>query len=134
MPYGRFEGVIQVEWLECGRRMALLHPFRYVDDKGLEWNVPAGYVTDGASIPQFLWGVAGGPFSGKYRKAAVVHDVYCDNRARSWEATHLMFWQAMLCAGVGEGKAEMLYRAVYLHGPRWDEHGKDLDYEYVEEW
>ncbi len=36
--------------------------------------VPAGIITDGASIPRFLWRVVGPPMSGLYRRAAVVHD------------------------------------------------------------
>jgi hypothetical protein len=81
-----------------------------------------------------LWSLTGSPFSGKYRKAAVIHDYYCEERVRSWEATHKMFWEAMLAAGVGEKKAEIMYSAVYLHGPRWQEDGSDIIVEMDEEW
>ena len=132
--YGRFEGRLITEWDDDGRTMVLVEPFRYVDPKGMFWDCPAGYRTDGASIPKLLWSFAGGPFSGRYRKAAIPHDVFCDNRVRPWEDTHQMFWHAMLCAGVGEHNAALMYRAVYNHGPRWDAAGKDLVHEYPEEW
>ncbi len=123
MNLGRFQGTLSTVWLDDGRGMAVVDPFRYVDAMGTEWNVPAGFVTDGMSIPQWLWSFTGGPYSGKYRKAAVVHDVYCHNRARSWEETHKMLWQAMLCAGVNARRAELIYAAVYEFGPRWDAEG-----------
>lgn len=134
MPHGEFHGRVVVEWLADGRNMLVIEPFHYVDQLGVIWDVPIDTVTDGASIPQAAWSMVGGPFSGKYRKAALVHDRYCDTRSRPWEDVHLMFWHAMRCAGVGEVKAEMLYRAVYAAGPRWDKDRKDLVYEYPEEW
>ena len=48
----------------------------------LEWNVPNGYKTDGASVPAALWALYP-PFTGSYRSAAVIHDYYCDNKERS---------------------------------------------------
>lgn len=42
-----------------------------------EWvNVPAGYLTDGASVPRLFWGLI--PPWGKYGQAAVVHDILCE--------------------------------------------------------
>lgn len=131
---GHFEGKILTEWGDDGRLMRLIEPFRYIDAAGLYWDVPAGFETDGATIPQLLHSVTGGPFTGKFRKAAVPHDYYCVARVRRWEDTHRMFWQAMLCAGVGESFADLMYKAVYLHGPRWYPDKTDMVYEYVEEW
>lgn len=42
-----------------------------------EWvNVPAGYLTDGASVPRVFWSMI--PPWGKYGQAAVVHDILCE--------------------------------------------------------
>lgn len=42
-----------------------------------EWvNVPAGYLTDGASVPRVFWSMI--PPWGKYGQAAVVHDIVCE--------------------------------------------------------
>lgn len=38
--------------------------------------VPAGYLTDGASVPRMLWSLI--PPWGKYGQAAVLHDYLCD--------------------------------------------------------
>ena len=29
-------------------------PFSYIDPEGIHWDVPAGYQTDGATIPMFF--------------------------------------------------------------------------------
>jgi hypothetical protein len=38
--------------------------------------VPAGYLTDGASVPRALWSII--PPWGAYGQAAVVHDILCE--------------------------------------------------------
>lgn len=137
IPVGRFEGEVVTRWDDDGRTMHLLHPLRYIDSKNKSWDVPVDAVTDGASIPKPFWSLVGGPYSGRYRKAAVVHDHFCMTRTESWEATHQMFHEAMLAAEVSEELALILYQAVLLHGPRWDEQGRNLkvpEFEPWEEW
>ena len=83
--------------------------------------MPAGAVVDGASIPKVLWPVVGGPFEGKYRDASIIHDWYCDKRTRTWQATHRVFYDAMLVSGVRAKRAKAMYFAVRWAGPRWEE-------------
>jgi len=116
-------GIVKAEWLVDGRKMRLLSEYKYVDPPGIEWLAPSGSVVDGASIPQFAWSVVGGPYEGKYRNASVVHDVACDAKARPWEQVHKMFYDHMLCSGVGKSKAQAMYWAVYQCGPRWGTEG-----------
>jgi hypothetical protein len=103
-----------------GRHMTLVAPFAFVDNDGTEWPVPKGAMTDGASIPRILWTVVGGPFEGKYRDAAVVHDYYCDVRIRTWETVDRMFYDGMIASGVDQTHAEIMYAAVVKWGPHWD--------------
>ena len=116
----RFTGNLHVEMMEDGRLMRLLTEFGYIDPAGETWPVPQGTVTDGASIPRPLWAIVGGPFEGGYRKAAVIHDYYCDVRTRPWPTVHRMFYDAMLSANVGARQAQILYYGVRLGGPRWN--------------
>jgi hypothetical protein len=116
---GKFVGTVKTEWLEDGRHMRLLAPFKYIDPKGVEWQAPEDWVIDGASIPQFAWSIIGGPFEGRYRAAAVIHDVACDQKLRSWESVHEVFYNAMLTSGVDSLRARIMYAAVYHFGPRW---------------
>ncbi|MCK0098849.1 DUF1353 domain-containing protein [Qipengyuania sp. S6317L1] len=104
-----------------GQNMRLMESFSYRDPNGMLWTVPAGYVSNGASIPKSLWSFAGGPWSGDYNKAAIIHDRYCDTKARTWEATHLVFKYAMLANGVSSMDAEVKYSSVFLAGPRWND-------------
>lgn len=101
--------------------MMLVEPFAFTEDSGTKWVAPKGSIVDGASIPMIAWSVVGGPFEGKYRDASVIHDVGCTERSRTWEATHLAFYKAMLVGGVPEGKAKVMYAMVYHFGPRWFE-------------
>src|SRR3954451_307848 len=54
----------------------------YHDASKWIWKAPKGYRTDGASIPWPLWSFVGSPFTGRYVKAAIIHDVYCDLKSR----------------------------------------------------
>lgn len=56
-----------------GRVVArLLRGFSYWDRGGNVYTVPAGFETDFASTPRWLWPIA--PPLGRYAKAAVLHD------------------------------------------------------------
>lgn len=117
--FGKFSGTVKAEWLDDGREMKLLGNFSFEDPNGVIWSADAGDVVDGASIPAFLWALVGAPYSGKYREASVVHDVACQERARTWESVHLAFYYAMRTSGVSETKAKVMYAGVYHGGPRW---------------
>lgn len=70
---GSFTTPLIVEYLD-GRNWRLLQEFDFASEV-LERivRVPAGFVTDFASIPRMLWSLL--PPTGKYGKATVVHDV-----------------------------------------------------------
>ena len=55
----------------------LLSPFTYYMD-GEYVRVPAGYVTDFATVPRILWGLVS-PW-GEYGRASVVHDYLCSDK------------------------------------------------------
>ena len=116
---GKFVGRLVTSWDSNGRDMRLEQSFKFIDPKGKSWPVPKGAVVDGASIPQFLWSVIGGPFSGKYRNASVIHDYYCVKQVRTVRETHEVFYAAAVASGVGKGMAWVLYQAVNQFGPSW---------------
>jgi Protein of unknown function (DUF1353) len=117
--FGHFSGAVQTEWLHDGRWMELLAPVLYTDPDGVQWLAKAGLKTDGATIPPFAWPFIGGPFEGKYRDAAVIHDAACCDKNRHWESVHLAFYNAMRCKEVEVWRAKVMYAAVYFFGPRW---------------
>ena len=117
--WGRFEGQVIARWEDDGRSMTLVEPFAYVDPRETRWPAPVGAVVNGASIPRAFWSLIGGPFSGEFRDASVVHDVACEIRDRPWRAVHRMFYEACRCGGVGAVTAKTMYYAVFHFGPRW---------------
>ncbi len=64
---------LDVRALDDGKRWQLLHEFRYVTLSGISIYVPAGFITDFASIPRFAWWICP-PATGLHRKAAIPHD------------------------------------------------------------
>lgn len=115
-----FDNTVKVEWLEHEpRAMKLLETVIFADILLRDWVAPAGSVIDGASIPRFAWRVVGSPFVGKYRRASVIHDVYCVTKDRPWQEVHMCFHRMMLADGVPKFKAWLMFKAVYHFGPRW---------------
>ena len=120
---GSFKGQVKVVFVDPkgpdDRNVQLLEPFGYKDSKGVDWDVPAGYVSDGASIPWSLWTFIGGPYDGPYRDAAIIHDYYCTTKSRTWEDTHVMFLEASLRRGTTDSIAQTMYAGILYGGPRW---------------
>ena len=117
--WGEFPTNPKVEALDDGRLLRLLEDFAYVDPHGKVWTARQDDVVNGASIPRVFWSLIGGPFSGKFRNASIVHDTACERMSSSWKAVHQMFYEACRCGGVSETKAKIMYAAVYHFGPRW---------------
>jgi hypothetical protein len=99
--------------------MTLVTELRYTDPKGEVWVAPAGSVTDGASIPRYLWSIMGGPFEGQYRNASVLHDVAYEKKKRPWQDCDRMFYYAMRCSGVSAVEAKTMFYALYKFGHHW---------------
>ena len=116
----KFIGDVKTSWEETnGRDMKLLQSVVYIDAHHRVWKAPKDSIIDGASIPRFFWRIIGSPFVGRYRRASVVHDVYCKTRSRPYKMVHKMFYEAMLCDGVPKMKAYVMYLAVRFGGPKW---------------
>lgn len=123
---GEFRGPLDVRFMSVVsgdghpiEMVQLLAPFSYQDSNGVSWSVPAGFLSDGASIPETLWVMLGGPYSGPYRDAAVIHDFYCYTKERRWEDVHNVFLEAALNRGTPEWKAQYMYAGILFQGPRW---------------
>lgn len=76
--------------------------------------VPAGYITDLASVPRVLWNVF--PPHGKYAKAAIVHDYLYSNAIGSKLWADKVFLEAMAVLGVPRWRRWIMYFAVRLFG------------------
>jgi hypothetical protein len=108
-----FHTPLDLEYLD-GKDYRLLTAFQY-DASGFTVTVPAGFVTDFASIPSLFWNIL--PPTGKYGKAAVVHDyMYRTPDAYSKEIADATFLEAMGALGVGWFTRYTMYLAVRAFG------------------
>lgn len=101
----------------------LLVDYSYRDDNGTVWTAPTGTVVNGASIPRTVWSSVGGPWSGKYRNAAVIHDYLTVEKPSSSDVVHRLFLDGMLDNGVAPFRAHLMYAAVVMFGGTWTEAG-----------
>lgn len=109
------------------RYQRMLRDLGFVDSNGQDWVAPAGTYTDGATIPGLAAALLGGPRNPRYVAAAAVHDAYCGvvNRdgpvyqTRPWPEVHRMFYEGLLAGGTSTARAQLMYAAVWLGGPRW---------------
>ncbi|EPE0659238.1 DUF1353 domain-containing protein [Escherichia coli] len=97
-------------------RWRLMEPFEFwlTDNPQDVIRVPAGYVTDLASVPRILWSLL--PPAGRYAKAAIIHDWMYDNALRSKKEADLIFLDGMRILGVSRWRRGLMYMAVRLFG------------------
>ena len=86
------------------------------DNEPVRVCVPVGFKTDGASIPKVVWSLVGSPWTGKYTKAAMVHDYLYRIRIYSRKRSDLIFYQAMKILGVPLWKRWAMHKAVRMFG------------------
>lgn len=99
-----------------GRQWLLLSAFMFAS-KRIERliTVPAGFVTDFASIPKPLWNLL--PPTGSYGKAAVLHDyLYRTKGACSRGDADGVLLEAMEALGVGWWTRSIIYSGVRVGG------------------
>ena len=115
-----FDQPVKVELLD-NYHFRILEPFvMLLDNKppliGIE--VPAGFITDLASVPRVFWAVL--PPHGRYAKAAILHDFLLsecsgDDAAeyrKQRDFADRAFYLAMLRLNVPLLKAKVMYKAV----------------------
>ncbi|EBC2121920.1 DUF1353 domain-containing protein [Salmonella enterica] len=91
-------------------------PFAFYlsDDESDVIEVPAGFVTDLATVPRIFWMLL--PPDGKYAKAAIIHDYLYGNALRSKKEADLIFLDGMTVLGVPKWKSMVMYLAVRVFG------------------
>ena len=112
-----FQGPLELEWVD-GHNWLVTRDFVYVTDVRLADSVicvPAGFVTDFASIPRVLWALL--PPTGEYGKAAVIHDYRyrTPGKATRSQADSVLL-EAMKAAGVGRFTRATIYSGVRVGG------------------
>jgi len=112
-----FTNELKVKPTEDGKMWILLEDFEYYLgdlDSGVSIKVPAGFVTDFASVPQFLWWIL--PPFGKYTKPAVLHDYLYRKTKFNREICDGIFLEAMEVMNVPVWQRLLLYLGVRIGG------------------
>lgn len=102
------------------RRYELLRPMIFeVEFPGgcVSVVVPAGFVTDFASVPRFFWRLF--PPDGPWSAAAVVHDWLCGQAECSRFLADAIFREAMRATGVPSWQRTLIYLAVRCYAVLW---------------
>jgi len=76
--------------------------------------VPAGFITDFASVPKIFWGII--KPTGKHGKAAVIHDYCYATAIYSKFRSDQIFLEAMTVLGVEPWKRNVMFHAVVCFG------------------
>ena len=116
-----FEDMPKVEpMLDGGECWVLVADFHAKVD-GMAFTVPAGFVTDGASIPRFLWRLCGHPLETRRFPIAVLHDwLYEADLGLTRQQVDEIYRDGLLSLGYGKWTAATEYYAIRLFGgSRW---------------
>lgn len=107
-----------------GKQFQLTAPLIYQVTADKVITVPAGFVTDLASIPRVFY--ISTPPIGDYDMAAVVHDFLYTAQVTTRAQADGIFKQAMQDCGVGWYTRTKMYLAVRMFGGKiWDAYARD---------
>jgi hypothetical protein len=114
---GRFITQLEVRytppWSDDYRRlrsMTLLWSLTYIDRQGRRWMAPAGFKTDGPSVPRFLrWAV---PARERTIWAGIIHDYLIRYSKVSDREADRIFYEALRDSGVNVVEACYMWAGV----------------------
>ena len=84
--------------------------------------VPAGFSSDGASVPRFFWRLVFPPGDQKALRAAFVHDFLYRTHPEGWlrESADMLFLKLLIENGMPKFRAVLAWLGVRLFGaPAW---------------
>lgn len=97
-----------------GHNITVAEAFDYVAENGEVITVPAGTVSDGASVPKMFWNLI--PPFGKHWMPAVMHDYLYRCTQTPKARCDDLFHEAMISTGTDPAVAKIIYDAVHLGG------------------
>jgi hypothetical protein len=114
-------------FLDDGRSIRINTEYYFLLD-GKQMCIPAGWVSDGASIPRFLWCSLGSPFVGKHRAGCILHDFLYWSNYQDRKFSDVCMYDMMRADGTAWVRASLIYRGVRMGGwVAWNNHKKRKD-------
>ena len=102
-----------------GNVYTLLEPLEYMD-----LTIPAGFESDGASVPRFFWRLVFPPGDSKALHAAFVHDYIYRTHPAGWTRADAdkVFRELLVAGGIPAWRANLAYCGVrWFGGKSWKE-------------
>ena len=98
---------------ERGNVFTLLEPLQYG-----ELTVPAGFESDGASVPRFFWRLVFPPGDSQALRAAILHDYIYREQPMGWNRADAdnLFYTVLVADGVPVWRARLAFWGVRLFG------------------
>ena len=82
----------------------------------LDFDVPAGFLFDGASIPRFLWRLCGSPYDSPRIIAALAHDYLYSSQILERKTADRIYRDMQIALGIASWKAYTEYYALRAFG------------------
>ena len=114
---------------DCGNVLSTVTE-NVIEWKGRSFVIPAGFESDGASVPRFFWRIVCPPTDPKAVRAGVAHDWIYRKQPDGWtrEEADKMFYDLLKEDGMMRCQARLAYLGVRLGGGfAWDESKKRLE-------
>lgn len=95
-----------------------------IEWKGRSFVIPAGFESDGASVPRFFWRIVCPPTDPQAVRAGVAHDWIYRTQPKGWTRAEAdkMFYDLLVEDGMYRCRARLAYLGVRLGGGfAWDE-------------
>ena len=111
------------DWFPCCTKMEFLADFAFIDSTGYKWEAKRGDVIESEAILDVVWSKIAGESSCKkdFHRACIIYDVACEKSIKTSKDASRMLYEALLIDGASQPLALLLYTAIRLYGPKWDD-------------
>lgn len=108
--------VVIITMMDGETRLELVKPILFADAVGSWHSIPAGFVSDGASVPRFLWRLLSPAVDGATLWASIVHDWSYAHAITTRDQCDVMYKKQLIEDGYPRWKAQLTYLGLRLFG------------------
>lgn len=100
---------------ERGDIIVLATPLRFTF-KGVEYEIPEGYESDGMSVPRFFWRSLSPKINGKTLRPSIIHDWMYENHIGTRKEADDFYEENLVAKGFGKVKSWLVWLGVRIGG------------------
>lgn len=100
---------------ERGDIIVLATPLRF-EYKGVEYEIPEGYESDGMSVPRFFWRSLSPKINAKTLRPSIIHDWMYENKICSRKEADDFYEANLVANGFGKFKSWLVWLGVRIGG------------------